>query len=393
MDVVYVFYQGEKIIIPFYDYDKELFRKLIRNGFAYWDKADRCFSLTYFPGEAQRRNLFDRPCTEVNKKHEGQVIVSGFFGRSWPGEDDPYGDSPAYSGQSDENTDLSCFAAFKPLPEKFPAAWQQKLETELHSRKYSPRTIKTYVYFNKVFCRELQKAPEEMTERDFKEYLAHLDRVRNVSSSTMNLIISAVKFFYNTVMKKDLAQEQHRPRNDRHLPGVLSRSEVDRLLDRENNPKHRLLLMLIYSSGLRVSEAVAMKKQRIDFERNTLLVSGAKGRKDRYTLLSNRAAAFIREYCRIFSIDNWLFPGQDPKQHISVRTAQSIFEKALSNAGIEKDVSIHGLRHTFATHLLESGTDIRYIQNLLGHATLRTTERYTHIARRNVLRIQSPLDR
>jgi site-specific recombinase XerD len=207
----------------------------------------------------------------------------------------------------------------------------------------------------------------------------------------MNLALSAIRFFFNNVMKKSLSQDTCRPRQDKRLPGVLSKEEVLRLLDKEQNPKHRLLLMLTYSSGLRVSEVVALKKEHIDFGRKTLIVNGAKGRKDRITLLADRAAAFLREYCGHNNVKDWLFPGQD-KGHLRIRTAQSIFEKAVRNAGIEKKVSIHSLRHTFATHLLESGTDIRYIQSLLGHSSLRTTERYAHVARQSILRIQSPLD-
>jgi site-specific recombinase XerD len=392
MEVVYLFYQKEKIVIPLYDFDKDLFRKLIRSRLGYWDKDGGCYYFDRPLEDSQYSQLFDRPYVEVERTAKGEVAAGGFLGRGWPQAKLEYKTERPMVPGTLADKDRSCLAAAVPLPERFPSVWQHRLETELHSRKYSPKTIKTYVYFNRAVCRSLQKSPEEMTDRDVKLYLADLDQVRNVSSSTMNLAISAVKFFYTTVMKRDLVGEQHRPRNDRRLPGVLSRSEVQQLLDGENNPKHRLLLMLIYSSGLRVSEAVAIRREHIDFERKTLLVKGAKGRKDRYTLLSDRASAFIKEYCSQFSLEKWLFPGKDPKQQMSIRTAQGIFDKALVNAKIKKDVSIHSLRHTFATHLLENGTDIRYIQNLLGHATIKTTERYTHIARRSILHIQSPLD-
>jgi site-specific recombinase XerD len=247
-----------------------------------------------------------------------------------------------------------------------------------------------YIHFNKALCRWLQKTPLEVTDRDIKDYLAHLDRDREFSSSSMNLALSAIRFFYNETLQRNMALDQFRPSNGKRLPEVLARSEVQRLLDLERNPKHRLLLMITYSSGLRVSEVVSLKKIDIDFSRRTILIRNSKRRKDRYTLLSERAADFIREYCGLFDVDNWLFPGH--KGHISIRAAQHIFDKALRNAHIEKNVSIHSLRHTFATHLLESGTDIRYIQGLLGHANISTTERYAHVARRALLRIRSPLD-
>jgi site-specific recombinase XerD len=149
---------------------------------------------------------------------------------------------------------------------------------------------------------------------------------------------------------------------------------------------------LAYSSGLRVSEVTALKKEDIDLSRKTIFIRSGKGRKDRFTLLSDRAALFIKEYCLLYSIEGWLFPGQPASQHLSIRSAQSIFDKAMQKAGISKNASIHSLRHSFATHLLEGGTKVRYIQELLGHVSIRTTGRYTHVARRSVLRIHSPLD-
>jgi site-specific recombinase XerD len=238
----------------------------------------------------------------------------------------------------------------------------------------------------------MRKEPEGSTGEDITTYLAYLDKQRDLSSSSMNLAISALKFFYHEVFKKNIVREQHRPRQDKRLPLVLSGSEVNRLLDTEKNPKHRLLLMLTYSSGLRVSEVVALKKEHIDVNRKAILIRAGKGRRDRYTLLSDRAAQFIGDYCAIHKLEGWLFPGIPDRRHLSIRSAQNIFDKALRNAGILKAVSIHSLRHTFATHLLESGTDIKYIQELLGHISLRTTQRYTHVARRSLLRIQSPLD-
>jgi site-specific recombinase XerD len=288
--------------------------------------------------------------------------------------------------------DARCLAASQVRPNLFSPFWQEKLATELHAGKYSRKTIQAYLHYNKAFCRTLRRRPEDVRPGDIKTYLAYLDKTLDLSASSINLALSALKFFYTRVLKRDVAQEQHRPRQDKRLPVVLSKAEVEHILSVEKNPKHRLLLMLAYSSGLRVSEVVALKKEDIDFARRAVLIRLGKGRKDRYTLLSERAALFIKDYCALYSINSWLFPGHTPHRPLSIRSAQNIFEKALRNAGIHKIVSIHNLRHTFATHLLESGTDIKYIQALMGHISLRTTERYTHVARRHVLRIQSPLD-
>ena len=238
----------------------------------------------------------------------------------------------------------------------------------------------------------LRKTPEEIFPEDVKQFLAAIEKDKHYTASSMNLAISSIKFFYKNVIKKDIILEQRRPRHDKNLPMVLSRAEINNILDMENNIKHRLLLMLTYSSGLRVSEVVALKKEHIDITRRIIYVRHGKGRKDRCTILSQKAADLVVFYLSSNNIQTWLFPGQPPTRSLSIRSAQKIFDKATSRAEITKHVSIHSLRHTFATHLLESGTDIRYIQALLGHSNLRTTERYTHIASGSVLNIQSPLD-
>jgi len=198
-------------------------------------------------------------------------------------------------------------------------------------------------------------------------------------------------FFPGAVMKRAMPCEQYRPKQDQKVPIVLPRTEVKGLLDAKTNPKHRILLMLVYSAGLRVGEAVRLKKEHIDLSRKTIIVFG-KGRKERYTLLSDSVCHLIKDYYAAFDIETWIFPGAKKNHHLSVRSAQRICEDALHSAGINKGASIHSLRHTFATHLLENGTDIRYIQELLGHGSIRTTERYTHVARRGALNITSPLD-
>ena len=276
--------------------------------------------------------------------------------------------------------------------DKFPEHWQMKLEAVLRSRKYSPRTLDAYVYYNRLLCQTLQKSPEEIQPEDITQFLASIEKDRKYSASSFYLAISSIKFFYRRVLKKDISNERRRPRNDKRLPQVLSKDEVSKIITMEKNPKHRLLLVLVYSSGLRVSEVVALKKEHIDMSRKVLYIKQGKGRKDRCTLLSEKAAHLLTDYCAIFDVETWLFPGQPATHSLSIRSAQKIFDKAVRKAGIRKDISIHSLRHSFATHLLESGTDIRYIQTLLGHSSIRTTERYTHIARSSVLNIQSPLD-
>nr|WP_253300456.1 tyrosine-type recombinase/integrase [Paenibacillus lautus] len=159
-----------------------------------------------------------------------------------------------------------------------------------------------------------------------------------------------------------------------------------------HNLKHRAILYLTYSSGLRVGEVVRLKTQDIDFERKTLRVSQGKGRKDRLTLLSETAMDIVQPYLQQEKPEKWMFPGQHPERHITERTVQKVFEQARTASGIQKKVSIHALRHSFATHLLEGGINIRFIQELLGHQSVRTTERYTHVSVKDIRRIKSPLD-
>ncbi|WP_246608681.1 tyrosine-type recombinase/integrase [Paenibacillus agaridevorans] len=213
------------------------------------------------------------------------------------------------------------------------------------------------------------------------------------SHSYVNQAISAIKFFRMRVMSIQDDTSYVRPKKEARLPQVLSLGEVKRLFEALENQKHKALLMLSYSSGLRVSEVVKLRHEDIDVERKTLRVRQGKGRKDRLTSLSDHALAVLHSYLiQHGDTEPWLFPGQYAGKPLTERTAQKIFEQALASSGIVKQAGIHSLRHSFATHLLEGGIDFRYIQELLGHQSSRTTERYTHVSTKNISRIKSPLD-
>jgi len=246
------------------------------------------------------------------------------------------------------------------------------------------------MYYNRFLCHNLQKLPEEIQAYDIKQFLAAVEKGRDYSAASLNLALSAIKFFYSRVLPKDIIKEQHRPRKDKRLPVVLAKEEIKRMFMAETNIKHRLLLMMVYASGLRAEEVVSLKRQDIDVYRKTLNIRSGKGRKDRCTLVSKTVIDALEKYYSRYNVNDWLFSGADPGKHLVTRTAQHIFEHALKRAKIEKNASLHSLRHSFATHLLEDGIDIRYIQELLGHASILTTERYTHVARRKTLSIISP---
>ncbi|MEW6068895.1 MAG: site-specific tyrosine recombinase/integron integrase [Nitrospirota bacterium] len=264
----------------------------------------------------------------------------------------------------------------------------EDLRRELLSRKYSYKTVKGYIYYNRDFLNFIDKDPPEINDSDIKDYLLHLAEEKQSATSTLNQAINALKFYYGTMLKKKFVYEVKRPRKDRKLPVVLSKEEVVKI----DNIKHKAILMLVYSAGLRVGEVVRLKPEDIDSKRMLIHIRGSKGRKDRYTMLSEKVLQILRQYWKKYRPEKWLFEGAKVGRYISTRTVDKIFRNASEKAGINKEVSLHTLRHSFATHLLEGGTDLRYIQELLGHTHSKTTEIYTHVSTKSLGKIMSPLD-
>lgn len=273
-----------------------------------------------------------------------------------------------------------------------PALYLEDLRRELKSRKYSSKTIKAYLHSNGDFMNFVKKNPMEVSNEDVRSYLSYLAEDRNFSASSLNIAINALKFYYGEMLKLDFVFEIKRPVKDRKLPVVLSREEISWILTNVRNIKHKAILMVTYSAGLRVGEVVKLRVEDIDVERRLIHVKGAKGRKDRYTILSEVAMKMLKLYVESYQPEKWLFPSKDANLHITVRTVQRVFEQARNKAGIKKDVTVHSLRHSFTTHLLESGTDLRYIQELIGHMSSKTTEIYTHVSNRELGKIKSPID-
>lgn len=268
-----------------------------------------------------------------------------------------------------------------------------KMDEELILKGYTKPTRKNYLgHARRFLCNQL-KSYEEITYNDIRNYIIYLLEVQNRSHSFTNQAVSSLKFFSTAILKIG-AIEFCLPcaKRQKILPDILSPAEVYKILNSVENVKHKAILYVTYSAGLRVSEVISLKTKDIDTSRMLIHIRQAKGRKDRYTLLSETALRTLREYVSKYKINDWLFPGQDEGTHISERTAQKVFKDACVKAGIKKDVSIHTLRHSFATHLLEAGTDLRYIQELLGHSNSKTTEIYTHVTRTNLSNIRSPLD-
>jgi len=397
MKTLYIFFDDDTIKIPLYDYDKPLFTQLVQSRMGHWEQSERQYhiSRSSYDQEQIKTIAAGRPIVEVGKEAGNSVTVQGFILGGQPLLQEALTETVAEKDPMPEYCSVDTAVPTAGLPDQFPEYWRARLETELHSRKYSPKTRTSYVYYNIELCRWLQKTPEEVSSYDIKRYLAYIEKSKQHSAATMNYNLSAFKFFYHNVLKREIVTEQRRPRQDKRLPVVLSKYEVKKMIDSERNAKHRLLLMMVYASGLRVSEVVNLKRENIDFNRKTIFVIGGKGGKDRYTIMSKTVIEALKQYFAQYEItetSDWLFPSYIPNRHLTIRSAQKIFKQALKKARIGKTASIHSLRHSFATHLLESGTDISFIKNLLGHESLRTTERYTHVARRKTLKITSPLD-
>lgn len=224
-------------------------------------------------------------------------------------------------------------------------------------------------------------------------YLLYLVDERQISTSYQNQAINAIKFYYEKVLKGPRKVFYiERPRKERILPNVLSEPEIKRILQSITNLKHKCLIMTSYSGGLRVGELLNLKPADIDSNRMQIKLRGAKGKKDRVTILSGKLLPLLREYYKLYKPVEWLFEGQMGGQY-SERSVQKVLKAACIRAKISKEVSMHTLRHSFATHLLENGTDLRYIQSLLGHSSPKTTQIYTHITTKGMDQIINPLDR
>ena len=261
------------------------------------------------------------------------------------------------------------------------------------------KTIRAYVACVARFARHFGKSPELLGAAEIRSYLLYLTHDRQVAASTYNQALCALKFLYRITLGRDWdLQGLARTRRQTKLPVVLSLEEVHRFFEAVTSLRHRAILMTAYAAGLRISEVLALRVDDIDSQRMVIRVRQGKGSKDRYVMLSPRLLALLREYWKarrrkVSQPSPWLFPGNVPGRPITDRAVYDACEEACRAAGLDKHVTVHTLRHSFATHLLESGTDLRTIQILLGHRSLNTTARYLHVATAALQATRSPLDR
>ncbi len=270
---------------------------------------------------------------------------------------------------------------------------RQRMLEDLQIRRYSPTTIRLYLYAIRAFSKHFGKPPDQLGTEHIRRYQLFLTKEKKVSTSTYVLMVCALRFFYTHTLHRKVAIERIPfPRRERKLPLILSRDEVKAVLEAPLDLRHRTMLAILYAAGLRVSEVTRLKVADIDGARNVLWVRSGKGRKDRQGLLPPKLRELLRCYWRSRRPTDWLFPGARPGQPISVKVIFMACRKAGRAAGLAKSVHPHLLRHAFATHLLEAGTNLRTIQILLGHANLETTARYLQVADVNVRGTTSPLE-
>lgn len=270
-----------------------------------------------------------------------------------------------------------------------PKGYLEKLEQE----RYGENTIKIYTHYFKDFLADFQNRDlANITKEEINAYILRLIKGKGISPSQQNQRINSIKFYFEKVLgKKSEYYDIGRPRKERKLPDVLSKEEIRQMIDVTDNIKHKFLIALIYSCGLRRSEARQMKPEDIDTQRMLIKVKDAKGRKDRYVQLAKNTLEYYNDYREKYPVKQWLFEGAGGKQY-SVESIYNVIKDKAFAAGIKKRVYPHILRHSFATHCLEQGIDLRYIQEWLGHESSKTTEIYTHVSKLNFDKFKNPLD-
>jgi integrase/recombinase XerD len=270
----------------------------------------------------------------------------------------------------------------------------EKFKRYLSTKRYSENTIKTYTEALKTFLLFYNdKEVGSINNEDVVNFYQHYIIKKKLSSSFQNQIVNAIKLYFSTIKQTAIQVDKiYRPKNEKLLPNVLSKEEVKAILNVGSNVKHKTMLSLIYSCGLRRSELLNLKPNDIDSKRNLVIIRQGKGRKDRIAPLSPNILDMLRTYFIAYKPKTWLFEGRISGEQYDERSLSLVLKQALEKANIKKPVSLHWLRHSYATHLLEAGTDLRYIQEILGHKSSKTTEIYTHVSTKSLQNVKSPFD-
>jgi len=360
-------HKGERRIKLLFGYDKELISLVKKLPGSAWSKTMKCWHVP------------DEPDVIKN-------LLSYFKGIAWL-------DYSALKKKEDTKDVPQVTIALSPASGS-DHAMIGELKKWMEHKRYSPSTIKTYTGAALVFIRFLKpKEVKDAANEDVVKFTNEYILPNKLSASYQNQTINAIKIFFREVLKSSIVVDEiERPRREHHLPNVLSKEEIKAILQAPANIKHKAMLSLIYACGLRRSELLNLKPTDVDSKRGLLIIRQAKGKKDRVTPVSDKIISLLRDYYTAYKPVIWLFEGQAKGTQYSEQSLQSVLKQALSKAGIKKPVSLHWLRHSYATHLLEGGTDLRYIQELLGHKNSKTTEIYTHVTDKSLQKIKSPYD-
>lgn len=370
-------HHGQRRIALRFAYDTELIATAKSIG-AQWSKSNKCWHVE-------------------NGSASMKAIFASYKGQAWVNADALF-NKTASAPRLPIKRAISKPASNAPRVPEVPlspaqAEALQRMQQKLEIARYSTRTIDTYLSATRKFFQHFPaKHPNDIRTEDIERYQHYMASERKVSNSTLNQVVNAVRYYYKDVLgDAQRVKFIERPRRERKLPSVLSEAEVAALLKAVDNLKHRCILMLIYSAGLRLGELLALERTDIIPERRQVLIRGGKGGKDRVSLLSDRILTHLNEYLHAYTPGTFLFESPDGGMY-SATSVQMVFRRALKKAGITAPATVHTLRHSFATHLLENGTDLRYIQTLLGHSSSKTTEIYTHVSTKAIGKIRSPLD-
>lgn len=348
-----------------FDYDRELIRLVKQIDGVRWSQTHKCWYITNTPKNLKA--IFDilKGKVWINTKAFNFKNKTGFTPKTLQ----PIFENPLV---------------------KVPEEYVEHLKT----RRYSMSTIKTYVsMFRDFLAFYKEKNLTDINEADIKKYLFYLVDKKKVSYSTQNQAINAIKFYFEHVLKEEKKSYWiDRPKKEYKLPVVASEEEIIRMIAATDNIKHKCIIAMLYSTGARRGELINMRIQDIDLAREQVVIRGGKGKRDRITLLSKQLSKVIAGYIDTYKPNYWLFEGGNRKKYTGSSVGK-VIRKACKNAGIKKSITPHVLRHSFATHLMEQGTDTRYIQKLLGHKSLNTTAIYTHVSNHSLQNITNPLDR
>lgn len=348
--------------------------------------ADLVTKVKQIPGSQWSRTL---NAWHIPDTRESIILLEKYFGVRMNGMTPDIGKPPVSSIYKSLKTEITC----RKLPDETIRKIDQFRKWMIHKR-YGESTIKTYSETLTVLLRFiLPKSPDEMQGQDMVDFVNKYIIPNKYSYAFQNQAVNSAKLFFKEIIRGKLDVESfRRPRREHKLPNVLSKEEVKAILQAPYNIKHRSMLSLIYACGLRRSELLNLTPADIDSKRHMLVIRNSKGKKDRMVPISDRIIGMLREYYKIYRPEVWLFEGQTEGEQYSEASLAKVLKNACEKVGIRKPVTLHWLRHSYATHLLENGTDLRYIQELLGHKSSKTTEIYTHVSEKSLQNITSPFD-